>query len=256
MKINALLSVSIGLSGLATIFSIASIGIALGYLESENASLAGFDALARNYILDHPDVIIEAIQRLDESNKLAETNEITVAIRDNSTELFNSQSSPWIGNPNADVTLVEFFDYNCPYCRKAVPTISNAVDSDNLIRVVFKEWPILGPGSEFAARAALASHMQGKYEAFHQALMKSPGSVDESTTLDVAAKVGLDIDRLRRDMNAAEIKAELERNFALAEKLRITGTPTFIVGEEIIRGLVERLALQQAITNARKIEGD
>jgi len=252
---NLLIKLSLSLSALAGLIATVALLVATGVIESERASPTSFDVQARTYLMDHPEILLESIQRLDEKNKVAENNEITTALRDNNEQIFNSPSSPVVGNVNGDVTVVEFFDYNCPYCRKAVPIVADALNADKGLRVVYKEWPILGPGSQFAARAALASHAQGKYEALHQALMTSPGSVDEAATLEIARSVGLDVERLKGDMESPAIKTELERNFTLAEKLRITGTPAFVIGEEILRGLVDLTTLQQTISTARQKSG-
>lgn len=252
---NLLITLSLTLSALAAIISTVALLVVTGVIENNRTSSTSFDAQASTYLLDHPEILLESIQRLDDKNKAAETNEITTALLDNKDQILSSPSSPVVGNLNGDVTVVEFFDYNCPYCRKAVPIISDALKGDKGLRVVYKEWPILGPGSQFAARAALAAHAQGKYEAFHQALMTSQGSVDEAATLEIARSVGLDVERLKGDMENPAIKTELERNFTLAEKLRITGTPAFIIGEEIIRGLVDLSTLQQSIASARQKTG-
>jgi protein-disulfide isomerase len=252
---NVLIALSLSLAAFAAIVSIVALLIMTGVIESDRTSSTSFDVRARTYLMDHPEILLESIQRLDEKNKAAETNEITTALRDNREQIVNSPSSPVVGNVNGDVAVVEFFDYNCPYCRKAAPIVADALNADKGLRVVYKEWPILGPGSQFAARAALAAHAQGKYEAFHQALMTSPASVDEAATLQIARSVGLDVERLKGDMESPAIKMELERNFALAEKLRITGTPAFVIGEEILRGLVDLATLQQTIAAARQKSG-
>jgi protein-disulfide isomerase len=255
MKSHILITSSLILSALAAIFSGFALLVVTGVLQGEQGSFTNVDAQVRTYLLANPEVIVESMQRLDEKNKIAENNEIKTALLENKNEIFNMQSSPVAGNPNGDVTLVEFFDYNCPYCRKAEPILADAVKADGGLRIVYKEWPILGPGSEFAARAALASRAQGKYQAFHQELMTNSTTIDETSTLEIARAVGLDVERLKRDMEDASIKAELEQNFTLAEKLRITGTPAFIIGDEIIRGLVDLAALQQSIASARKEPG-
>jgi protein-disulfide isomerase len=166
--------------------------------------------------------------------------------------IFNDAASPVAGNPKGDVTLVEFFDYNCPYCRKAAPIIEELARGDPNLRLVFKEFPILGPGSTFAARAALASQKQDKYLAFHNAMMAYPGSIRETSTLEVAANVGLDVARLREDMEDPAIKQSIDRNLALAEDLRITGTPSFVAGKEIARGLADLEAMKELIAKARQ----
>lgn len=206
----------------------------------------------RQYLLQNPEVLVEALQKFEQNQQVAEANELETILAEHSDEIFNDPAAPIVGNPDGDVTLVEFFDYNCPYCRKAAPQLQQAVADDSGLKLVLKEWPILGPGSEFAAKAALASQRQGKYEAFHKGLMGFTSAINESSTLTVAGQVGLDVGRLKQDMKDPAILAAIERNRALANDLRITGTPTFVVGDQIIRGLVELETLQQSIAGARE----
>lgn len=222
-----------------------------GVLDAGKPISRDFELQAREYLLQNPQIVVEALQRLEQRKLAAETNELQTLVAERSDEIFSDPEAPVGGNPNGDVTLVEFFDYNCPYCRKAAPILQQAVDEDRDLKLVYKEWPILGPGSEFAAKAALAAHRQGKYEAFHQALMGFPGRISESSTLTIAGDAGLDVEQLKRDMQDAAIANAIERNRALANDLRITGTPTFVVGDEIIRGLVDLATLQSFIADER-----
>jgi protein-disulfide isomerase len=155
------------------------------------------------------------------------------------------------GNPDGDVTLVEFFDYNCPYCRRVAPVVAEAEAADPQLRIVYKEFPILGPGSVFAAKAALAAHRQGLYFALHEALMQAGGRAAEDSVLAVAKAIGVDIERLEADMADPEVQAAIDRNLALAEALRITGTPGFVVGRRILRGATDLETLQSLIREAR-----
>ena len=250
------LAASLVLSLVAAILSATSLLLTTRALDQAPSMSTGFEAQVRAYLLDNPDVIIESVQRQDEQRAAAKTNEIKTAIAENANEILSSPSSPVMGNLEGDVSIVEFFDYNCPYCRKAAPILAEATAADPKLRLVFKEWPILGPGSQFAARAALASRAQGKYEPFHQAMMAYSGQVDEGSTLEIAAKVGIDVERLRRDMDDPAIASEIERNLALAGTLRITGTPSFVIGDEVVRGLVDLTVLQQYVADARKAPGD
>jgi protein-disulfide isomerase len=253
-KSNLILGASLLLSAIAAVLAGASLLIAMGVFGPGPSASTSVQAQMRNFILDNTKVLLEAVQRHEESQQAAQNDEVKTALIQYRKELLNGQS-PVSGNPSGDVTIVEFFDYNCPYCRKAGPILGEALAADKGLRIIFKEWPILGPGSEFAARAALASNAQGKHEPFHLALMTSPTRVDETSTLEIASTVGLDVERLKRDMESEVVKAELQRNFALAEKLRITGTPAFVIGEEIIRGLVDLETLQQTIAGARQKSG-
>ncbi|WP_203561229.1 DsbA family protein [Jiella pacifica] len=244
-------TVSLALSVLAVGLSGAALLFATGMLDTERPVSADFASQARSYLLENPEVLVESFRLLEERQLAAETNELQAVIAERRDEIFNDPAAPVVGNPQGAVTLVEFFDYNCPYCRNATPILADAAEANDELRIVYKEFPILGPGSEFAARAALASQRQGKYEPFHEAMMAYSGSIDESSTLEIAAQVGLDIEQLKQDMQDPPIEEAIGRNLALAQALRITGTPTFIVGDEIIRGLVDAATLERIIANAR-----
>ena len=172
-------------------------------------------------------------------------------IKSHADVLFRDVDSPVGGNSDGDVTLVEFFDYNCPYCRQMAPMMTQAESADSRLRVVYKEFPILGPNSKFAAKAALAAHKQGKYLAFHKALFQVRGTVDPSKVTEVAATVRLDVDRLKADMEDPAIAALIEKNLTLAQALRIDGTPGFVAGRQILRGAIDLKALQAFIQEAR-----
>jgi protein-disulfide isomerase len=179
------------------------------------------------------------------------STEPQAALTSHSQEIFGDADSPVGGNPKGDVTLVEFFDYNCPYCRQTVPVIAQAEAADPLLRVVYKEFPILGPGSMFAAKAALAAHKQEKFIDFHRALYQIRGQVDEGKTLSAAAAAGLDVSRLKSDMQDPAIETMLSKNLALARLLGIDDTPGFVVGRKILSGFTQLNVLQAAIRDAR-----
>jgi protein-disulfide isomerase len=248
---NRAAAAALVLSAAAVILSFLAVLFAAGILGTGGRSPASFEAQTREYLLDNPEVVVEALQLLEQRRQAAEANELEAVVAGRRDELFNDPEAPASGNPDGDVTLVEFFDYNCPYCRKATPLINQALKADPGLKFVYKEWPILGGGSEFAARAALASRKQGSYAEFHAALMAYSGSISQSSTLAVAEQVGLDIERLKRDMEEPSVTAAIERNRRLADELRITGTPAFVVGTHIIRGLVDLGTLQQFIAEAR-----
>lgn len=158
---------------------------------------------------------------------------------------------PLGGNPAGDVTLVEFFDYNCPYCRRVGKIMNAAERADPRLRIVYKEFPILGPNSLFAAKAALAAHKQEKYVDFHQALMADQGAANEQSVLKLAAEIGLDVERLKSDMKDPAIQSAIDRNLALARALHINGTPGFVIGEKILRGATDLKTLQGLIRRSR-----
>ena len=210
-----------------------------------------FEERVRAYILNNPEVIVEAVQRLQARERAAETSEAETALKARADEVFRDSASPVGGNPAGDVTLVEFFDYNCSYCRRVASVVSDAVADDPQLRIVYKEFPILGPNSRFAAEAALAAHQQGKYLAFHSALMEADGAANEGSVLRVAAEVGLDVDRLRTDMEDPAIQTAIDRNLDLARVLRINGTPGFVVGGQILRGAADLSTLQELVRQTR-----
>ena len=211
-----------------------------------------FAQRVRSYLLENPEIIMEAVQRLQSRQEKAEQTEAQTILQARAEDIFLDPASPVGGNPDGDVTLVEFFDYNCSYCRQVAPVMQQAEAADSKLRIVYKEFPILGSNSIFAAKAALAVHRQGKYLAFHQALMQARGSVDETRVLDVAAKVGVDVGLMKSDMNQPAIQASVEKNLALAQALRINGTPSFIAGAEVLRGAADLNTLQRLIREARK----
>ncbi len=210
-----------------------------------------FERRVRAYLLENPEVIAEAVQKLRGRQLAARLKEIQSVIRDRADEIFRDPAAPVAGNPKGDVTVVEFFDYNCPYCRRVAPVLEKAGTDDPNLGVVYKEFPILGDGSKFAAKVALAAHRQGKYVAFHQAMMKMKGRATQSTALAVAKQIGLDIERLKADMKHPEIEKAIQRNLVLASALRINGTPAFVVGDQIIRGATGLETLKAHIRKAR-----
>jgi protein-disulfide isomerase len=211
-----------------------------------------FEQRVRAYLLDNPEVIVEAMSRLEERKRAEELSEARSALRTRAEELLRDPDSPVAGNPNGDVSLVEFFDYNCPYCRRVAPLMADLVAGDPGLRIVYKEWPILGRNSEFAAKAALAAHRQGRHEAFHQALMAGKGTANEASAYEAAARIGLDLSRLKLEMEDPTIQQAIARNHDLARALRINGTPSFVVGNQVVRGATDLTTLQALIRRARE----
>jgi protein-disulfide isomerase len=173
------------------------------------------------------------------------------AVAQKATALLSDPSSPVIGNPHANVAVVEFFDYACPYCKAAEPRLEAMLRSDQGTKLVLKEFPILTPESMIATKAALASVKQGKYTQFHQALMVYKGPLQDSVIFETAKDVGLDVGRLRKDMTAPEITDEIIANFNLARSLRIFQTPGFIVGNHILTGPSADIDFPTAVAAAR-----
>jgi protein-disulfide isomerase len=225
----------------------------LGAQENAPAPADAFEQRVRNYLLEHPEVVIEALQRYQQRQQVDAASQERSAIAAHKDALLSDEAAPVGGNPEGDVTLVEFFDYNCPYCRKVAPAVLEAGQKDPQLRIAYKEFPILGPNSDYAARAALAAHRQSreKYIELHKALMASSGVVDEARVLKAAEAVGLDLARLKTDMEDPAIAEAIARNLALAEALRITGTPGFVIGDVVFRGATDTATLAGLIKRAR-----
>jgi protein-disulfide isomerase len=209
------------------------------------------EAQLRDFVMRNPQILVEAQQLAERSKQEAENAAVGRIIASRARDIFEDPDSPVGGNPQGGVSLVEFFDYNCPYCRRVTPTLTEIEKSDSDLRLVYKEWPILGAGSEFAARAALASRQQGLYVEFHQALMQASGKVDEAAVLEVARRIGLDVDRLKQDMQAPEIGRAIQRNQELAQALGIRGTPSFVIGDDMLRGAASADVIRGYISRAR-----
>lgn len=212
------------------------------------------EQIVHDYLVQHPEVLMEAGQALQAKQQQAAMKQAQEAIPANAKTLISSAISPVAGNAKGTISVIEFFDYQCPHCKAMVPAIQGLIAANKNVRVVYKEMPIFGADSEFASRAALAAQKQGKYEVFHNALMKSSGRLPNQTVLDIAKSVGLDINRLQADMKQADISNELASNGQLAEKIGVRGTPAIIVIEDadpkvnrFIPGETSQAALQTAI---------
>ncbi|WP_208539196.1 DsbA family protein [Algihabitans albus] len=228
-----------------------------GAVQAQDATLsdaeqAAVRALVRQTLMENPEILIEALQLYEQQQLQAEVERQGQALAAHRTALENDPTAPVIGNPDGDVVVVEFFDYNCPYCRRVAEPLRQAIEADGNLKVVMKEWPILGPESYFASRAALAAQEQGRYEDFHFALMERAGKLTQDQVLAIAEDLGLDMAQLQADMRSPDIDAALQRTYDLAEALGINGTPAFVVGEEILPGAVTMSRLQQAVAQARE----
>ena len=209
----------------------------------------------RSYLLTNPGVIVEAINVYEEQQKLAEAAADGQLVAANAEELFNDGFSIVRGNPEGDLTVVEFSDYNCGFCKRAHTEVEKFVKADGNIRLVIKEFPILGEGSVFAARAALASGMQGDgalYPDFNDALMAHRGSHTEASVMKIAGEVGLDVAALEKDMQSEDVRLRINRTYELAQTLKINGTPAFVIGGEVVRGYVPADRLAQFAEVARE----
>jgi protein-disulfide isomerase len=210
------------------------------------------EAIIRDYLMQNPDVLIDALREAEaKANGEADVKAAQV-LRDRRHEVFDDPATPVGGNPQGDVTIVEFFDYRCPYCKQVHPAIQKLLDQDRKLRFVYKEFPVLGEQSDIAAHAALAARLQGKYEPLHNAMMAAKGQITEDVVYRLAGSVGLDVDRLKRDMADPEIDRALSANRALAKALELRGTPGFVIGDHLIPGAIDFDALKTMVADARK----
>ncbi len=212
------------------------------------------EEVVREYLRRNPEILLEAIAAVRakrDAERQAKVQRNLVSLRN---ELENDPASPVGGNPRGNVTIVEFFDYQCPYCKRVFPSVQKLLESDGNIRYVFKEFPILGPQSVVAARAALAVWKldKDKYVSFHTALMQTKGRLGEQRILNIAAEIGLDVERLRAAMADPGIDKALARNFELAKALEINGTPGFVIGDRVVPGAVDLETLTALVSQARK----
>jgi protein-disulfide isomerase len=210
--------------------------------------------VVRRVIKDNPRLILEAIEDLRRQQEAAGKAKALAALKEKRQELENDPATPVAGNPAGDVTVVEFFDYRCPYCKAAHERVKQVVAKDGKVRLVLKEFPILGPESVFAARAALAAHRQDpkKYYALHDALLSAKERLTDALTLKIAGDAGFDVERIKKDMGSPEISRILEAVAELAEELGVSGTPAFVVGEMLAPGAVDAATLEKLIAEARK----
>ena len=210
------------------------------------------EQIVHDYLLHNPQVIVDAVEKLEQQHQDEAQAAAKTAIVERKNELLHDPQSPVAGNPNGNVTIVEFFDYRCPYCKQVEPSLEQLRTDDRQLRFVYKEFPILGPDSVIASHAAIAAIQQNKYLPLHDALMRVHGQLDEATVLKIAGKVGLDVQRLKADMNSPDVEHVIEKNMELAHALNITGTPGFIVGNQLVPGAVDLPTLKKLVAAARK----
>lgn len=210
------------------------------------------EQMIEQYIRTHPEVIEQSLQSLENKRAAEEQERQKAALATHQQELLNDPASPVSGNPAGDVTVVEFFDYRCGYCKRAASALTQLQQGDARVRVVYKDFPILGETSELAAKAALASNLQGKHRAFHEALLATKDDLTKEQLFRIAAEAGVDVNRLDQDMTRPEWQPILDRNRALAKTLGISGTPAFIVGNDLVPGALDLKTLQELVAHKRK----
>jgi protein-disulfide isomerase len=208
--------------------------------------------LIHDYFMNNPKALIDAIEHAEASMKADEQSQTKTALQSHREELEQDPTSPVLGNPKGDVTIVEFFDYRCPYCKLTAPTLQTLIGQDTKVRLVMKEFPILGKESVFASRIALAVKKHGKYAEFHQAMFALKTKVDDAQTLAVVKSLGLDPAQIQKESEGSDIDAVIKHNYDLAKELSLSGTPAFVIGDTLLPGAVEMKDFQEAIATARK----
>jgi protein-disulfide isomerase len=250
-----MLSIPRLLTALCAGLLIAAAPMSVSAQEFSPAQRGDIERIVHDYLVSHPEVLQEAMSALEQRQQAADAEKHKSVIKENETALFSSADQVTLGNPNGNVTFVEFFDYNCGYCKRAMSDMLTLMKSDPKLKIVLKEFPVLGPGSVEAARVAVAVRMQDKsgkkYLEFHQKLLGGRGQADNARALAVAKDVGLDMARLEKDMKSPEVDNTLRQDFKLAEALGLNGTPSYVIGDSVIVGAVGLKGLQEKINAAR-----
>jgi protein-disulfide isomerase len=213
------------------------------------------EKIIREYLLAHPEVLQDAMAELEKRQTAEDAQKHLAVIKENSDQIFNSPRQVNLGNPQGDVTMVEFFDYNCAFCKRAMADMLDLLKNDPKLKIVLKEFPVLGEGSVQAAQVAVAVRMQDKtgkkYLDFHTKLLGGRGAADKARALAVAKEVGFDMARLDKDMQSDEVKQTMEENFKLAEGLGLNGTPSYVFPAEVVVGAVGLPGLKEKVNSAR-----
>ena len=240
---------------IAAFVGTASLAVPVSADEFTPAQKQELGAFIKDYLVNNPQVLREAIEALDKHDKEVADAERQKVVASQSGALFSSKYQATIGNPTGSATLVEFFDYNCHFCKGALPDVTKLMKGDPNLKLVLKDYPVLGPGSVEAAKVASAARNQlpgDKFWPFHMKLLATHGPVGKTEALAVARDLGLDMDRLAKDMESPEIKTGLDEVMQLADSLQINGTPTFVVGQDVVVGAVGYDQLRDKVDSVHK----
>jgi protein-disulfide isomerase len=259
---KAALFLSVALLGFAPLFAATAraadatpapmTSTAAAFSEAQRAEI---EAIIKDYLTEkHPEVMAQGLQNLQKREQDAEAVKGKEAVSSAKERVFNDANSPVAGNVKGNVTVVEFFDYQCGYCKMSQESIARLLKEDKNVKFIFKDFPILGPASAEAAKAALASVKQGKHQAFHDALMGKKDHLSSDMIYSAAKDVGLDVEKLKKDMNEASINDEINANLKLGQDIGVHGTPMFIINDNIFPGALQYDQLKQAVTDARNAD--
>ena len=236
-------------------FALSAMPMAASAQSFSDSQRGDIETIVRNYLIAHPEVLEEAMAELNKRQAAAEAEKHEASVAANAETIFNSPRGVLLGNKDGDVTFVEFFDYNCGYCKRAMADMLDLMKSDSKLKVVLKEFPVLGEGSVEAAKGAVAVRMQDpsgkKYLDFHQRLLGGRGPADKARAMAAAKDAGLDTARIEKDLASPEVRATIEENFKLAEAMGMNGTPSYVIGKQIVVGAVGLDSLKEKIGLAR-----
>jgi protein-disulfide isomerase len=228
-----------------------SSGIAVHAAEFNDAQRKEMESIVRDYLLTHPEILQEMSQTLEQQQKRAEEEQRKGGLVKNAKEIFRDKTDFVAGNPEGKVTMVEFFDYNCGWCKKGFPEVMAMLEADKDLRFVLKEFPIFGDDSEYAAKAAIASIKQGKYWELHVAMFQHEGKITKDSVDEIASGLGLNMEQLKKDMDEPATADILTRNRNLAQALAIGGTPAFIIDDRLVPGYLPKEELASAVNDVR-----
>jgi protein-disulfide isomerase len=234
-------------AALASLF-VPALAQAAGFTPQQRDEIVGIlrDAMKRD-----PSILRDAVTALQADDIRQQSQAQAGALKSLEPLLAHAPGDPVAGNPNGRITVVEFYDVRCPYCRRMLPTMASLLRANPDVRLVYKDLPVLGPASVLGARALLAAQKQGAYLPFHDAIMAGPADVTEDSLREMAGKLGLNWERLQADMKSPDVLARIDANLAMARKLELQGTPVYVVGTQLLPGAVDLAELQNAVTTAR-----
>jgi protein-disulfide isomerase len=236
------------LIALALGFGSISVSTAADVPAAASLSKADVEKIVHDYIVDNPLLILTAV---DDYQKKTTLSTQTAALEKNQEFLFKDSDSPEAGNPAGDVTVVEFMDYNCHYCKISMPTVLSMIEKDKQVRFVFKDFPILGPTSETAAKWAIAAQKQKKYFEFHKAMMGNKTPISDELLEKIAKGLGMDVAQAKKDAGSTEVSQQISKNHALAANLGLSGTPAFIIGDEVFSGALPLEEMEKKVSDLR-----
>ncbi len=242
----------------STAAAVCVIGLAAAPVRAQSfndAQRGEIERIVKDYLVAHPEVLQEVMSELEKRQSAAELEKQVAGVKQHKEVLFNSSHQVTLGNPKGDVTMVEFFDYNCGFCKRAMADMLQLLNTDPNLKVVLKEYPVLGPGSVEAAQVAVAARMQDrsgkKYLDFHQRLLGGHGPADKARALAAAKEAGFDMTRIEKDMSSDEVRETLKETMKVADAIGLNGTPSYIIGSDVVVGAQGYDVLKEKVDAAR-----